>query len=180
MSILAGLTWLGSSGRGIPTTVIGKEAAAVRNAARVDDVAALHRRNRFSNPLTAVASVADGAAGPAFAASLQRLRPKRRAPCCCGCWGGISSFFCRARWSISYRASYPAIACDIRLMQQADVACNCRRNWLNTRWISENERGRRRRLPNNCSSKVHEALGAKAHHQVRVAYNCRGKWPNTR
>ena len=46
---------------------------------RADDVAALHRRARCSNPLTAAASVANGAVGPVVAAAPQRLRPKYRA-----------------------------------------------------------------------------------------------------
>ena len=73
--------------------------------------AALHRSNSCIYPLTAAASVAEGAAGPpaaaAAAASLQSFRPKRHAHLAASVMGGISSFFSLARSSISYWATCP-------------------------------------------------------------------------
>ena len=58
-------------------------------------MAALHRRARCSDPLTAATSLADGAAGPVVAAAPQRLRPKHRAHLAAAVVGAASLFRCR-------------------------------------------------------------------------------------
>ena len=58
-------------------------------------MAVLHRRARCNNPLTAAASLADGAAGPVVAAAPRRLRPKHRAHLAATFFGAASLFRCR-------------------------------------------------------------------------------------
>ena len=81
-------------------------AVAASAAGRPDDVPALHRRARCSNPLTAAAFLADGAAGPVVAAAPQRVRPKYRAHLAAAVvW---AAFICRCRCSNPLTAALPA------------------------------------------------------------------------